>query len=68
MTSWLVEWKDSPEMQWLKDAPSQPLQQSLKDLESAYSNFFAKMLGRSSFGLKMTFPKKGTFRLGQCNW
>ncbi|HGJ3234904.1 TPA: helix-turn-helix domain-containing protein, partial [Salmonella enterica subsp. enterica serovar Grumpensis] len=22
MASWLVEWKNSPEMQWLKDAPS----------------------------------------------
>ena len=42
MTSWLVEWKDTPEMQWLKDAPSQPLQQSLKDLEGAYKNFFQK--------------------------
>ncbi|MFP1455893.1 hypothetical protein ACLB1O_30155 [Escherichia coli] len=30
------------ETQWLKDAPSQPLQQSLKDLERAYKNFFQK--------------------------
>lgn len=42
MASWLVEWKNSPEMQWLKDSPSQPLQQSLKDLERAYKNFFQK--------------------------
>ncbi|EGE3545051.1 transposase, partial [Shigella flexneri] len=26
----------------LKDSPSQPLQQSLKDLERAYKNFFRK--------------------------
>ncbi|EFA4195005.1 RNA-guided endonuclease InsQ/TnpB family protein [Escherichia coli] len=40
MTSWLVEWKNATETQWLKDSPSQPLQQSLKDLERAYKNFF----------------------------
>ncbi|EIZ1819917.1 helix-turn-helix domain-containing protein, partial [Escherichia coli] len=42
MASWLVEWKNATETQWLKDAPSQPLQQSLKDLERAYKNFFQK--------------------------
>ncbi|MDD8164964.1 transposase [Escherichia coli] len=40
MASWLVEWKNATETQWLKDSPSQPLQQSLKDLERAYKNFF----------------------------
>ncbi|SQI44267.1 Helix-turn-helix domain [Serratia plymuthica] len=35
MASWLIEWKANPETQWLKEAPSQPLQQSLKDLERA---------------------------------
>ncbi len=29
MASWLVEWKNATETQWLKDSPSQPLQQSL---------------------------------------
>ncbi|HBQ4741343.1 TPA: transposase [Escherichia coli] len=42
MASWLVEWKNATETQWLKDSPSQPLQQSLKDLERAYKNFFRK--------------------------
>ncbi|PWC17770.1 RNA-guided endonuclease InsQ/TnpB family protein [Brenneria corticis] len=42
MTSWLVRWKTEPETQWLKETPSQPLQQSLKDLERAYKNFFQK--------------------------
>lgn len=53
MASWLVEWKNSPEIQWLKDAPSQPLQQSLKDLERAYKNFFQK---RAAFP---RFKKRG---------
>ncbi|ECB5100541.1 transposase [Salmonella enterica subsp. enterica serovar Infantis] len=53
MTSWLVEWKNATETQWLKDAPSQPLQQSLKDLERAYKNFFLK---RAAFP---RFKKRG---------
>ena len=32
-------WKSDTETQWLKEAPSQPLQQSLKDLERAYKIF-----------------------------
>lgn len=36
----LPEWKR--EFEWLKDCHSQILQQSLKDLEAAYRNFFAK--------------------------
>ncbi|MUI52379.1 RNA-guided endonuclease InsQ/TnpB family protein, partial [Pseudomonas aeruginosa] len=38
----LTEWRHDPETDWLKDAPTHPLQQVLKDLERAYSNFFAK--------------------------
>lgn len=39
MAAWLVEWKATPETQWLKEAPSQPLQHALKDPERAYKNF-----------------------------
>lgn len=53
MAAWLVEWKKAPETQWLKEAPSQPLQQVLKDLERAYKNFFQK---RASFP---RFKKRG---------
>ncbi|EDS5478564.1 IS200/IS605 family element transposase accessory protein TnpB [Salmonella enterica subsp. enterica] len=53
MASWLVEWKNASETQWLKDSPSQPLQQSLKDLERAYKNFFQK---RAAFP---RFKKRG---------
>lgn len=42
MTLWLTGWKADPEMQWLKESPSQPLQQSLQDLERGYKNFFQK--------------------------
>ena len=53
MASWLVEWKNATETQWLKDSPSQPLQQLLKDLERAYKNFFQK---RAAFP---RFKKRG---------
>ena len=42
----LTDWRNGPETLWLKDAPTHPLQQVLKDLERAYANFFA---GRAGF-------------------
>lgn len=56
----LPHWKE--ELTWLKDAPSQSLQQSLKNLESSFRNFFVK---RAAFP---RFKKKGmndSFRIPQ---
>jgi len=53
MTSWLIGWKAEPETQWLKESPSQLLQQSLKDLDRGYKNFFQK---RTAFP---RFKKRG---------
>ena len=52
MTSLLPEWKK--ELHWLKDCNAQVLQQSLKDLEASFKNFFAK---RADFP---KFKKKGS--------
>lgn len=49
----LTAWRNSTETAWLADAPVHPLQQTLKDLERAYANFFAK---RADFP---RFKKKG---------
>ncbi len=49
----LTEWRNSTETAWLADAPVHPLQQTLKDLERAYTHFFAK---RADFP---RFKKKG---------
>lgn len=38
----LTTWRNAPETAWLADAPIHPLQQTLKDLERAYTNFFEK--------------------------
>ncbi len=62
MTSWLTEWKTDPETQWLKKAPSQPLQQSLKDLERGYKNFFQK---RASFPRFKKREQNDAFRYPQ---
>ncbi|MCP5161063.1 MAG: IS200/IS605 family element transposase accessory protein TnpB [Hahellaceae bacterium] len=49
----LTEWRKNSETQWLSETHSQPLQQTLKDLERAYKNFFEK---RADFP---RFKKKG---------
>lgn len=49
----LTEWRNGAETAWLSNAPVHPLQQTLKDLERAYTNFFAK---RADFP---RFKKKG---------
>ena len=38
----LTQWRGETQTLWLKDAPTHPLQQALKDLERAYANFFAR--------------------------
>ncbi|WP_353278050.1 RNA-guided endonuclease InsQ/TnpB family protein [Wolbachia endosymbiont (group B) of Longitarsus flavicornis] len=53
MSAWITEWKNDTETQWLKEAPAQSLQQSLKDLDRGYKNFFQK---RSAFP---RFKKRG---------
>jgi len=41
----LTQIKKTKEKQWLTEVSSIPLQQSLRDLETAYSNFFASCKG-----------------------
>ncbi|MBN3839415.1 MULTISPECIES: RNA-guided endonuclease TnpB family protein [Burkholderia] len=56
MAKRLTAWRNGSETPWLKDAPVHPLQHSLKDLERAYKNFFAK---------RAAFPKFK--KRGQCD-
>jgi len=55
----LTQWRSETETVWLKDAPTHPLQQALKDLERAYINFFAKRAGLPHFKRK---GQHGSFR------
>lgn len=43
MAKILTQLKQTDEFSWLKDMPAQALQQGLKDLETAYKNFFDKL-------------------------
>ena len=52
MANRLPEWKK--EFEWLKESPSQALQQSLKDVERAFKNFFEKRAGFPRFKRKGT--------------
>jgi putative transposase len=49
----LTQWRNGTETPWLKEAPTHPLQQALKDLERAYTHFFSQ---RAHFP---RFKKKG---------
>ena len=64
----LPQWKD--ELTWLKDAPSQTLQQALKHLESSFRNFFAKRADFPKFkkkGVNDSFRFPQGFKLEQQN-
>ncbi|WP_238324423.1 RNA-guided endonuclease InsQ/TnpB family protein [Pseudacidobacterium ailaaui] len=68
----LTEWRNSPDTAWLADAPIHPLQQTLKDLERAYSNFFAKRAGFPRFKKKgqsdgFRYPDPKQIKLEQHN-
>jgi putative transposase len=68
----LTEWRNGPEMPWLKDAPTHPLQQTLKDLERAYANFFAKRADFPRFkkkgqGESFRYPDPKQIKLDQAN-
>jgi putative transposase len=58
----LTEWKTQPETSWLVQVHSQVLQQSIKDLESAYKNFFEK---RADFPRFKKRGQRDSFRFPQ---
>jgi putative transposase len=58
----LTFWRNDSKYKWLKAPPSQALQQSLKDLERAYQNFFAK---RADFPKFKRRGRRDAFRLPQ---
>ena len=65
-----TEWKNHPGSQWLTESPSQALQQSLKDMERAYPNFFAKRAEPPRFkkkGRRDSFRFPQGFRLDQAH-
>ncbi|MDY7018412.1 MAG: transposase, partial [Nitrospirota bacterium] len=68
----LTEWRNGPDTDWLADAPVHPLQQKLKDLERAYTNFFAKRTDSPRFKKKshsdsFRYPDPKQIKLDQAN-
>lgn len=68
----LTEWRNGPETPWLADAPTHPLQQTLKDLECAYANFFARRADFPRFRKKgqcdsFRYPDPKQIKLDQTN-
>lgn len=68
----LTEWRNNSEIAWLADAPVHPLQQTLKDLERAYGNFFAQRANFPRFKKKgrhesFRYPDPKQFKIDQGN-
>lgn len=68
----LTEWRNSTDISWLADAPVHPLQQTLKDLERAYANFFLKRADFPRFKKKgqsdsFRYPDPKQIKLDQAN-
>ncbi len=68
----LTAWRNGAETPWLKDAPVHPLQHALKDLETAYKNFFAKRADfprfkKKGMGDSFRYPDPKQIKLDQVN-
>lgn len=72
MAKHLTEWRNGIETPWLKAAPCHPLQHALKDLDKAYTNFFAKRADFPRFkkkgsGDSFRYPDPKQIKLDQAN-
>lgn len=72
MAKLLTAWRNAPDTPWLKDAPCHPLQHALKNLDTAYKNFFEKRAGFPRFKCKgrddrFRYPDPQQIRLDQGN-
>jgi len=72
MAKHLTAWRNGTETPWLKEAPVHPLQQTLKDLERAYKNFFAQRAAFPRFkkkgcGESFRYPDAKQFKLDEAN-
>lgn len=72
MAKQLTAWRNSADTAWLADSPVHPLQQTLRDLERAYKNFFAKRAAFPRFKKKgqsdsFRYPDPKQIKLDQAN-
>ncbi|ASJ73409.1 RNA-guided endonuclease InsQ/TnpB family protein [Granulosicoccus antarcticus] len=72
MANRLPKWRKEEGSCWLKNASAHPLQQSLRDLDRAFQNFFAGRAGFPRFkkkgdGDSFRYPEPKQFKLDQAN-
>lgn len=72
MAKHLTVWRNALDTSWLSESPCHPLQQTLKDLEKAYKNFFAKRADFPQFkkkghGDRFRYPDPKQIKLDQSN-
>ena len=72
LASQLTAWRNSPETSWLKQAPIHPLQQTLRDLDRAWSNCFEKRARAPRFKRRgdkdaFRFPDPKQFKIDEAN-
>jgi len=72
MAKHLTAWRNDAQTPWLKDAPVHPLQHALKDLDRAYSHFFAKQADfprfkKKGMGDSFRYPDAKQFKIDQGN-
>jgi putative transposase len=68
----LTAWRNGVETPWLKDAPTHALQQALKNLTRAYSNYFENRSASPRFKKRghkdsFTYPDPKQFKLDSAN-
>lgn len=64
----LTKWKQESETAWLRDPSCVPLQQALRHLDAAYSNFFAKRAKYPSFKRKHGSKQTAEFTASGFVW
>ncbi|NNM65734.1 MAG: IS200/IS605 family element transposase accessory protein TnpB [Burkholderiales bacterium] len=72
MAKRLTAWRNDPATPWLREAPVHPLQHALKDLERAYTNFFAKRAAFPKFKKRgqhdsLRYPDPKQIKVDQAN-
>jgi putative transposase len=64
----LTTWKKTPELAFLNEVSSVPLQQALRHLQAAFGNFFAKRAGYPTFKSRKRSRKSAEYTRSAFRW
>jgi putative transposase len=65
---WLTEWKQDPELAFLREVSNVPLQQALRHQQNAFAAFFAKRSRYPQFKSKRKSRASGSFASNAFRW